>query len=326
MIQVLLTFDTEDFIGENSISILHRLLLSLKELDLKALFFVTGYMAEKIKACSEITHLLEEHVIGYHSSSHSVHPTIFEFTDIANYEKAYKISLIRETSNVNPLNGRIIGKGGILSVRSLCKKTDVLAYRAPGFCWSPPHTEALRDLGIKFDFSTNIAVFPVFYKGLTFYPFPTLREWSGRLGTHYYHLFISSVLRKKMVVICLHPNWFVSGDTWDSIYHKGNPQRIKRPSLRSSCEFKSIFRSFTLFLKRAKHMENIGLIEINPNLRKSDTVFSVNKEGIENIYEHSMRWPKQFFGYKPKYLREHFYEFFNNPANSKLTKPQIKKI
>jgi peptidoglycan/xylan/chitin deacetylase (PgdA/CDA1 family) len=308
--QVLLTFDTEDFVGEHSIWFLHKLLLSLKEFDFQALFFVTGHMAEKIKNYSEIAHLLEEHVVGYHSSSHSVHPTIFEFTDIESYEEAYDTALIRETSHINPLNGRIEGKGGIFAVRSLCGNKEILAYRAPGCCWSPPHTEALRDLGIRFDFSANFAQFPVFYKGLTFYPFPTLREWSGRLGAHYYRLFLCSILRKKVTVMSLHPNWFVDNNSWDSIYHKGNPEHITGPIRRANSEFQTVFQSFNLFLKRAKQLESLGLIHVNANLRKSEKVLSVTQERIEEIYNHSMRWPRGYFDYEPRYLRKHFFEFF----------------
>ena len=62
----------------------------------------------------ELLDLLEKHEIGYHSSSHSVHPTIFEFTDVAKYDKAYQTSILRETSHINPLTGKIEGSGGIL--------------------------------------------------------------------------------------------------------------------------------------------------------------------------------------------------------------------
>src|SRR3990172_8970078 len=114
--QVLLTFDTEDFISENSVSSLRMLLLRLRKHGFKALFFLTGHIAEQLKGEDEVIHLLEEHEIGYHSSSHSVHPTIFEFTDVEDYEEAYKNAILRETSHINPLNGHIEGEGGILTV------------------------------------------------------------------------------------------------------------------------------------------------------------------------------------------------------------------
>lgn len=84
-------------------------------------------MAEKLENFPNIVQLLNEHEIGYHSSSHSVRPTIFEFTDIQDYEKAYQISLERETSHINPLTGKIEGKGGIHSVKNLFPKKQIIA-------------------------------------------------------------------------------------------------------------------------------------------------------------------------------------------------------
>jgi len=308
MHQVLLTFDTEDFISENSIWFLHSLLLCLEKYDFQALFFVTGHMAERLKDHKEITSLLEEHEIGYHSSSHSIHPTIFEFTDVESYEKAYETSLIRETSHINPLNGQIEGKGGIFAVRSLCRNREITAYRAPGLCWSPPHSEALRDMGLEFDFSTKIAPIPVFYKGLTFYPYPVVREWQGRLSD--YRVFLSSALKRNVTVVALHPDFFVNQSNWDSIYHEGNPKSIASPFPRATSKFNSMFHSFELFLKRAKHIERMGLIEVDSDLRRSEENLTITKARVEEIYKHSMRWPRLFFGYEPKFLRQHFSEFF----------------
>jgi len=312
MHQVLLTFDTEDFVSENSIWFLRSLLLCLEKYDFKGLFFLTGHMAEKLKDHTEITSLLQENEIGYHSSSHSVRPTVFEFTDVESYEKAYETSLVRETSHINPLNGQIEGKGGILAVRSLCNGKDVVAYRAPGLCWSPPHSEALRDMGLKFDFSTKIAPIPVFYKGLTFYPYPAVREWEGRSPN--YRAFLSSALKRKVTVIGLHPSFFVNQSNWDSIYHEGNPKSIACPRPRTASEFKSTFHSFDLFLRRAKHIESIGLIEVNSDLRMSEEKLTITKGKIEEIYRHSMRWPRLFFKYEPKFLHKHFVELFTSSA------------
>ncbi len=82
MPKLFLTFDTEDLISENSVQGLKRLLEALKKYGMTALFFITGNMAEKLSDFPETIDLLDEHQIGYHSSSHSVHPNIFEFTDV----------------------------------------------------------------------------------------------------------------------------------------------------------------------------------------------------------------------------------------------------
>ena len=309
MRQILLTFDTEDYINEDSIRFLHLLLSCLERHELKALFFITGHMAEKLGGYAEVTRLLREHEIGFHSSSHSVHPTIFEYTDVESYKDAYEASMARETSHINPVSGQIEGRGGILAVRALFSGKPILAYRAPGFCWSPPHSEALRDLGLVFDFSANMAPFPVLYKGLTFYPYYILRDWRGSLRD--YRMFLSSAFKRQVTVLCLHPSFFVTSQNWDSIYHRGNPKRIPMAPPGANPEFKSTFHSFDLFLKRIKHMEVLGLTRITPSLRTSTRKLVPTKDKVEKIYVHSMRWPKWFFDYEPRFLRSHFHEFFS---------------
>jgi hypothetical protein len=285
------------------------LLEQLKKYELKALFFVTGHMAERLQLHPEILEPLEEHEIGYHSSSHSVHPTIFEFTDVPSYEEAYQRSTFRETSHVNPLTGKIEGTGGIFVLRKLFPSKQIIAFRAPGFCWSPPHTEALRDLGIKFDFSANFLPIPVRYKGLTFYPLPTMNNWQGKALD--YRDFLLSILRNRITVADLHPSLFVNQDNWDSIYHKGNPKQIVYPLPRRAVEIKSLFHVFDSFLRGVKYLENARLIDACPNLIESDKNLVITKRAVAESYEISINWAKRFFKYKPQYLRNHFLGFFD---------------
>src|ERR1700690_4116449 len=107
MSELFLTFDTEDFISENSVSSLHFILELMKKHELRGLFFITGHMAEHLFNFPDSVALLNEHQIGFHSSSHSVRPRIFEFTDVRSYQEAYQVSLLRETSHVNPLTGAV---------------------------------------------------------------------------------------------------------------------------------------------------------------------------------------------------------------------------
>jgi len=286
-----------------------RLLEQLKKHELKALFFVTGAMAERLQTHPEILKLLEEHEIGYHSSSHSVHPTIFEFTDVEKYEEAYQTSTLRETSHINPLTGEIEGTGGILLLRKLFPSKQITAFRAPGFCWSPPHIEALRDLGIKFDFSSTLSKKSVYYKGLTFYPPPILYDWQGKKS--YYQVFLRSIIRTSITIADLHPNMFANQNQWDSIYYEGNPKQITYPIPRRAIEINSLINSFDLFLKRLKYLEKIKLLEIAPKLTKSDKHLTITEKAIDECYENSVIWAKQFFNYKPKYLRKHFLRFFD---------------
>jgi peptidoglycan/xylan/chitin deacetylase (PgdA/CDA1 family) len=311
--KVFLTFDTEDFIWPSSISILQLVLSRLDKYNLKAVFFITGHMAEKLKNHQEIVTMLEQHEIGYHSSSHSVHPAIYEFTDVESYDEAYQISMAREKSHINSLTGQIEGEGGVLALGSVFHNNDVVSYRAPGFCWSPPHSEALRDMGMKFDFSTNIAPSPISYQGITFYPYPDYFEWQGGLSN--YRKFLSNAIKRPVTVMVFHPSLFVYQKHWDFIYYRENPRVVTSPGIRTISEFKRRFHDFDLFLKRARNFQDIGLIEIIANFKEYNRVSAPSINKINEIYDFSLEWPRQFFGYEPKFLRNHFLKFFSAPIS-----------
>ena len=302
------TFDVEDFTNERAFTSLYAIIKSLNKYGFRGIFFITGHIAEKLADYPKIVDSLEDHEIGYHSSSHSVHPTIFEFTDVRSYKKAYEISLARETSYINPLTGQIEGKGGILTLQKLFPSKKIQAYRAPGHCWSPPHTEALRDLGIKFDFSTNLSLKPVHYKGLTFYPYDIIAQWNNEVYNHY--LFWLTFTRSDHIVIGLHPSLFFTYDGWDVIYHKGNPTQVIPPKPRKIGETKMLLRSFDLFLKQIKCLEKLKLLEVTSKLVKSKEVMNFPIEVVEKSYAHSIRWARNVFEYTPRYLKSHFYTFF----------------
>lgn len=315
MRKIFLTFDVEDFTNERSVIALQAILELLNRYNFKGIFFLTGHMAEKLQNYPKVIDLLKEHEIGYHSSGHSVHPTIFEFTDIESYKQAYETSLIRETSHINPLTGEIEGKGGILLLRELFPSKQIVAYRAPGHCWSPPHIEALRDLGVRFDFSSNLSRMPVYYKGLTFYPYSIIALWDDKPSD--YRILWITAIKNRYVIIGLHPSLFVTHEGWDRSYRNGNPKLIVPPSLRSADEVKRLFRSFDLFLQQIKCLEKMWLVDVTSNLAKSERNLTVTKSITEESYKQSMRWARKVFGYKPRFLRNHFFKFFNLPSSSK---------
>jgi len=302
----MLTFDVEDFINPGAILALRRILKLLRTYDFRAIFFVTGNMAEKLHLFPEILALLEVHEIGYHSSSHSVAPRICEYTDVENYEEARLVALERETSHINPLTGEKEGKGGIVFLRELLPSKGIVAFRAPGFCWSPPHLEAVRELGIRFDFSAKIAARPVDCKGITFYPFPVTVD-----GVALYRGFLSSVSRNEATVLVSHPNSFVNSTYWGCVYWNGNPRRLSEVPQRSWKEIESRFLGFELFLKWLKLLQQAGMIEVAPHLARSGTHLTITKADIIGIHERSMKWARHFYNYEPKHQLTHFFSFFD---------------
>ncbi|MEM2522665.1 MAG: polysaccharide deacetylase family protein [Candidatus Bathyarchaeia archaeon] len=310
--RLLLTFDVEDFINPNALSALYRILKILEKHELRAIFFITGLMAEKLSNHPKIIEALKDHEIGYHSSSHSVRPTIPEYTDVEEYKKAYETSIQRETSHINPLTGEPEKEGGIYFLQDLFHPKKVRAFRAPGMCWTPPNLEALKSLGIKYDFSTNLTYSkPVTFKEITFYPYTATQQWNGTM--YDYQCLLSSILRHKVTVFDLHPTLLVNQIEWDSIYYKGNPKKLLTVPRRPVKESELLFNRLELLIRRISFLHKAKLIEANPILDVSnENLKDISKEKVDSCYEKSMQWCRKYFNYNPKFIRKHFYEFFEN--------------
>lgn len=316
MRMLFLTFDVEDFVNTRSIYALHKILELLRKYDLKALFFVTGHMTSKLCFFPEVLDLLNAHQIGYHSSSHSVRPNIFEYADTKDYEEACLESYRRENSYINPLTGELQGGGGIELLRDVFAKKKIEAYRAPGLCWSPPHLEAMKKLGIKYDFSTTISSMPVFHKGITFYPAPIISDIPPKGNDPTFRTLLKSLLRTKVTVVACHPNFFMNREPWDRIFSKSNPKKLLEAHPRSKKRIGYLFMRLELLLKRIKHLTTLNLLKVTPDLKTSKVNFArVSNVEIEKIHEDSILWAKVFFHHKPKYLRSHFYIFFDSHSD-----------
>ena len=318
-----MTFDTEDFISENAIQGLLKILHLLKKHELKALFFITGHMIEKLSNSPMTLDLLNEHEIGYHSSSHSVHPTIFEFTDLESYDEAYQESIIRETSHINPITGKVEGVGGIIALKTFFPKKQIVSFRAPGYCWTPPHLGALKTLGINYDFSTRFSNDPINFKEITFYPFTVLGSWQGGLREQSY--LQRQILKHKTSVLTIHPSSMINQVSWDSIYYppfsklKSNPVTLSQFPHRSPTEIASIYRKFDLLLRHLKMLQRINFLEVTPKLKKANKALTPTLTEVITSYKKSLEWAEGF-GFKPQFLYNHFATFFDLAIENQMTK------
>ena len=178
-------------------------------------------------------------------------------------------------------------------------------------CWTPPHVEALKNLGIKYDFSTNLTYSePVYYKGLTFYPYTVIQQWNGT--TYDYECLFSSILRHRITIFDLHPTLLVNQIEWDSIYYKGNPKNLTTVPKRPEKEIQQLFNRFELLIKRINFLRKTKLIETNPSFDASNKELNISKEYVSECYEKSMQWAVNRFNYHPKFIKNHFYKFFQD--------------
>lgn len=316
MHRLLLTFDVEDFINERSSKALHVIVELLKKYNLRALFFVTGHMAEKLELLPTIQRLLRIHEIGFHSSAHSVHPTIFEYCDVEGYDDAYSMALRRETSHINPISGEIEGAGGLKTLKSLFSSKNIQAYRAPGFCCPPPNLEAMATLGLKYDFSWNLSKMPVAFRDVTFYPRPVFRDCEtallvGKPKVTCWGRFLRSVFMEKTTVLNFHPNIFVNKDHWDSAYHKGNPPELRRASSRSISQIQTMYANLERLFSLVCKLQKLNAVECSPDLSTSRTNLNTNEVDIDRVASSLASWPRIFFDYEPKYLKSQLHQFLN---------------
>jgi hypothetical protein len=305
--QVFLTFDIEDFINDRSLLVLERILEILKDEDLRGLFFITGHMADKLKSHPEIVIRLRDHDIGYHSTGHSVRPLISEFTDVEDYREAVQIAFSRETSYVSPITGELFGSGGLVSLRSLFPQNSVISYRAPGFCWSPPHLEALNKLGITHDFSTYLSAGPLRYKGTFFYPFPISLDFN--LITLMRCIKLIAV--QGSAILLLHPGSLVNQGDWDSIYFYGNPKELTLTQSKLPEEQKHLLNGFSFFAKSLSRLQKAGLIEVTPRFVGSKINLNPTPSLVDKLYFWGTRWSVENFNYRPRFLYSHYKRFFN---------------
>lgn len=313
MQRVYLTFDVEDAINDPSFQALQTVLELLKMANLKGLFFITGDVGSKLFDSKGIVSMLAEHEIGYHSSSHSVRPTIFEYTDVPNYQEAVQASLERESSRINPLTGRIEGRGGLWNLRELFPDKKILSFRAPGFCWSPPHLEALKKLGIRYDFSANLSRKKITFNGITFYPYPLMLvppEGEEPLRRSVQRRIFRRILSNRMIIFAMHPQSLLNAEPWDSIYFHANPISLTRVKQKTCKEVSKCTSDLAKFLMELSFLHKVGIINVSNLLEQTNQHLQLSENVISNSYHTATEWPIRFFGYHPKFLRMHFSKFF----------------
>jgi len=314
--EVFLTFDVEEFLHQAPIVSLHRILKLLRKHGFRALFFLTGTMAEKISNFPEILELLKGHEIGYHSSTHSVKPRIFEYTDLECFADAVDVSLKMETSHVDPFTGKPKGPGGILFLREMFPNKSIISFRAPQLCWSPPHLEALRQLGFKFDFSTDISIIPVLHRGITFYPSPIrIDSISSKIGDvrshapYRFRVLISRILRQKCTVLAHHDNIYFR--KWDEIFKDGVTNKMSPSRRYNPIRPELSFFMLDLLLKELGFLQRISVLRITPPLEEARVDLDVSSIDVMRVFYSSVNFSKELFGYEPRFLLSHFYHYFS---------------
>jgi hypothetical protein len=112
--------------------------------------------------------------------------------------------------------------------------------------------------------------------------------------------------------------------SWDSIYYpsfsksKSNPVTLIQLPPRSPTEIASIYRKFDLLLRHLKMLKRINFLEVTPELKKANKTLTPTLNEVITSYRKSLEWAEGF-GFKPKFLYNHFATFFDLSAENQIT-------
>ena len=248
-VNIVLWFDTEDYILPQSDDAAVRIADMLTRLSVRATFKVVGEKGRTLerRGRTDVIAALKKHEIGYHANTHSQHPTVAEYEEPLDWASGVEEFTRRERPGFDDLT-RIFGKAPT-------------CYGQPGSSWAPQSFAALKQWGVKvyLDEGEQVGLNgnPFWYGGLLNI-FNTreggqLRsnaDWSNledaKLKFRDYYTRMISDPEGGLISIYFHPAEFVHAQFWDAtnFLHGANPPREewKVPPMVSPEEIEKHFK------------------------------------------------------------------------------------
>ncbi len=229
-VYVILWFDTEDYILPESDTAAKRLATFLTAHGIRATFKLVGEKARTLerRGRRDVIGALAQHEIGFHSNTHSQHPTVAEYEAGLDWRDGAREFTRRERPGYEDIR-RIFGQS------STC-------YGQPGSSWAPQVFAALRQWGVRvyLDEGSHVGLEgkPFWYGGLLNIfntpAHPRLRpngDWSNlaeaKAAFNEIYLQLSREPQGGVVSLYFHPCEFVHQEFWDAVnFARGaNPPR-----------------------------------------------------------------------------------------------------
>lgn len=235
MVAVLLRFDTEDFLTAESDDAALYLAQTLRRRGLRATFPMTAWKVQALlsRGRRDVLAAIAEHAVGFHSTSHSLHPTIAEElarTPDADAEERFRL---REEAGWSAVAEAFAGR--------------LSAYTQPGGNWVAEAAAALRAWGIPLHYSESWNSYidvrgrPFFLGGVLTWssevaaPKPFLSGLPGCLGEAQAQL--GAAIRRErldgvgdagLVSVVAHPTELVTEAFWDQVNFAAGRNRPRR--------------------------------------------------------------------------------------------------
>ncbi len=271
-IDVILWFDTEDYLLPADDDAAKRLAQMLTERNVRATFKVVGEKARVLekRGRRDVIEALRKHDIGYHANFHSVHPTPSEYLADCGLLDGMGEFVRREG-------------GGAADVRRIFGVVTLACYGQPGSSWGAQAIAALPQIGVAphgvpcyVDEGTHIGLEgkPFWYAGaLNVYHMganytrmelhdPAAVEPAKKKFTD-----IADRLRSEgggLISIFYHPCEWVHREFWDGVnFRRGaNPPREewKAPPQRPAEETEAAFRRFAEYIDHIRSTPGVRFV------------------------------------------------------------------
>ena len=227
-VYVVLWFDTEDYILPPSDDAAKRLATFLTEQGIQATFKVVGEKARTLERRhrTDVIAALQKHAIGYHSNTHSQHPTPAEYESLLDWETGAAEFTRRERPGFDDVQR-------IFQQKPCC-------YGQPGSSWAPQAFPSLASwgVGLYLDEAEHVGLNgqPFHYGGLLNI-FNTKEGPQLRPNDDWTNLEESKTRFRKfyeqmagngggLISLYFHPCEFIHSQFWDMNFaHGANPPR-----------------------------------------------------------------------------------------------------
>jgi hypothetical protein len=245
-VYVVLWFDTEDYILPQSDDAAKRVAEILSRLGVRATFKVVGEKGRTLerRGRRDVIEALAQHEIGYHSNTHSQHPTVAEYESNLDWEEGAAEFTRRERPGFEDLH-RIFGQAPT-------------CYGQPGSSWAPQVFPALKAWGVRvyLDDALHVGLNgkPFWYGGLLNIfnikagsALRPNRNWSNlnQAKASFKAIYAQLSPSGGMVSFYFHPCEFIHREFWDAVnFAKGaNPPREEwqQPTMKSPQEIERDF-------------------------------------------------------------------------------------
>ena len=268
-VNVILWFDTEDYLLPADDDATRRLCELLTERGIRATFKLVGEKARVLerRGRQDVIAALKQHDIGYHTDFHSVHPTPTEYLAECGWLDGIAEFVRREG-------------GGAADVRRIFGVSTLACYGQPGSSWAPQAIAALRQIGVAprgvpcyvdEDSHVRLDGKPFWYAGAlnVFGMNPNLarmelHEPAALEPAKQRFSAIAERLRSEgggLISIFYHPCEWVHREFWDGVnFARGaNPPREqwKAPGQRPAAETEAAFKRFAAYVDHIRALPGV---------------------------------------------------------------------